>query len=126
MASMRADEVWWRLLVSAGEDYQSLNEALWEFGLPDHATAGAPDVATVKATLRRLVADGLVRLYWCAEVYGDVTPVPADEQLAVLDDERHWRVPQQGETGVRYTTTPAGDEALRQRPAGVPEARGGR
>ena len=121
MNPMSADEVRWRLLISAGEDYKNLYEALWEFGLPDHATAQSPDIDTVKTTLERLVSDGLVRLYWCAEVYGDMTPVAAAEQSAVFDDEHNWRIPQQGETGVRFTTTPAGDDALRHRPEGLPD-----
>jgi len=117
MDPISADDVRWRLLLSASEDYTSLYEALWEFGLPDHATGSSPDIDTVRATLRDLVADGLVRLYWCGEVYGDMTPVPADGQLTVLEDEHNWRIPQQGEIGVRYTTTPAGDKAVMQPPA---------
>jgi hypothetical protein len=78
-------------------------------------------VDTVKATLERLISEGLVRLYWCAEVYGDMTPIPVDEQLAVFADEHNWRIPQEGETGVRFTTAPAGDEALRHRPEGLPD-----
>jgi hypothetical protein len=113
MNPMNSDELRWRLLVSAGEDYKSLYEALWEFGLPDHATAESPSVDSVKATLARLISEGLVRLYWCAEVYGDMAPIPVDEQLAIYADEHNWRIPQQGETGVRFTSTPAGDEVLR-------------
>lgn len=121
MNPMSTDEIRRRLLLSAGEDYKNLYEALWEFGLPDHATEQSPEVDTVKATLELLISEELVRLYWCAEVYGDMTPIPADEQLVVFADEHNWRIPQEGETGVRFTTTPAGDEALRHRPEGLPD-----
>jgi hypothetical protein len=117
---MSPEEVRWRLLVTAAEDYANPIEALWEFGLPDDPVDGAPDPDTIRATLRDLVAEGLVRLYWNQEVYGDPRPVPEEEQLAVLDDPSNWRLFQEGERGVRFTTTPAGDEAVGRRPPGVP------
>lgn len=116
---MSAAEVRWRLLVLAAEDYSNLVEAWWDFGLPEGPVPGAPDQQAVRAALRELVVEGLVELYWCAEVYGDMEPVAPAEQLAVFDDDGNWRLFQEGERGVRFTTSAAGDEAVGHRPPDV-------
>lgn len=119
---MSEAEVRWRLLLLAAEDYANLIEALWEFGLPDEPVAGAPAPEAVRATLRGLVAEGLVDLHWCEEVYGPTESIPPEQRLAAFDDDGNWRLFQQGERGVRFTTSPAGDDAVRTRPPDVPDS----
>jgi hypothetical protein len=114
----------WRLLLLAGEDHIRMVEALWEFGWPDAPVPGAPPQEAVRATLRALVAEGLVTLLWSHEDDQATAPIPADQQLAAFDDPAVWDPPEDADWVVRFTTTAAGDEALRHRPPGVPPSNG--
>ncbi len=114
---MRPAEVRWRLLVSAAEDYTPLVHALWEFGIPADPLPGAPTSDDIKAALWGLIEEGLVDLF---------VPGPDGEPRAVAaaDRPRLFITPSSWEVGtatVLYSSTAAGDEAVRTRPPDVPE-----
>jgi hypothetical protein len=114
----------WRLLLLAGEDHVRMVEALWEFGWPDDPVPGAPAPEAIRATLRRLIAEGLVTLLWSRQRDDATAPIPADQQPAAFDDPAVWEPPEDAEWIVCFTTTAAGDEALRHRPPEVPPSSG--
>ena len=116
---MTADDARWWLLVLAAEDYCSLVEALWEFGLPDNPLPGAPDEATVRTLLWDLVEQGLIGLHYCREVYGEINPVSEDDLPRVYHDPASWSEPHEGAVGIRFACTPAGDAIIRSRPVHV-------
>lgn len=118
---MTADDARWWLLVLAAEDYCSLVEALWEFGLPDSPLPGAPDEPTIRALLWDLVDEGLVGLHYCREIYGEITPVAAQDTGSVFSDPRSWTEPEEGRTGIRFSCTPAGDDLVHRRVTGTRE-----
>jgi hypothetical protein len=112
---MTADDAKWWLLVLAADDYCSLVEALWEFGLPDNPVPGAPDEATVRRLLWDLVQQDLVGLHYCREIYGDTDPVSPDDLSRVFDDPQSWAEPHEGQVGIRFACTPLGDDLVRSR-----------
>lgn len=112
---MTAEDARWWLLVLAADDYCSLVEALWEFGLPDNPLPGAPDEATVRHLLWDLVQNDLVALHYCREIYGETQPVSPEDRAKVFEDPASWAEPHEGETGIRFACTPAGDELVRSR-----------
>lgn len=114
---MTAEDARWWLLVLAAEDYCSLVEALWEFGLPDNPLPGAPDEHTVRTLLWDLVDQGLIALHYCREVYGEINPVSEVDRSKVFEDPASWAEPREGMLGIRFACTPAGDEVVHSRPA---------
>ncbi|HEX5204783.1 MAG TPA: hypothetical protein VFW27_33090 [Actinoplanes sp.] len=119
--AMSPAEVRWRLLVSAAEDYTPLFQALWEFGVPEHPRPGAPTADEVKFHLWQLIEAGLVELFHGVDDAGDFIPVLAEERTRVYLAPASWEVVENPATDVRYSTTPAGDEAVARRPDDVAE-----
>ncbi len=120
-APMSPGEVRWRLLVSAAEDYEPLFQALWEFGLPGSPQPGGPTVDQVKGTLWQLITEGLVALFRGLDARDNYVLVPPEWTASVFADPASWAEIEDPAAGVRYSTTPAGDTAVRVRPANVPE-----
>jgi len=111
----------WRLLVSAAEDVEPMFQALWEFGIPAQPKPGGPTLDQVKGALWQLIQEGLVTLFHGLDAHGDFIPVPPEWLASVYADPRSWEEREDPATDVRYSTTPAGDEAVRVRPPDVPE-----
>jgi hypothetical protein len=111
--SMSEAEVRRRLLISAAEDYEPLFHALWEFGIPADPVPGAPSASEVKATLWRLIEEGLVTLYHGQAADGDFVSVPRADLRTVFFDPRAWEVREDPADDYRYSTTPSGDAEVR-------------
>ena len=118
---MSDDEVRWRLLVSAAEDYEPLFKALWEFGVPAHPRPGAPTADEIKTALWKLVDQGLVDLFHGVDDNDDFLPVSPERRREVFQDPKSWEILEDPTVDVRYSSTPAGDAAVANRPAGLPE-----
>jgi len=101
-----------RLLVSAAEDYEPMFHALWEFGVPNNPVPGAPSADEIKAALWELIEDGLVDLFRGRTPDGDFVPVAPDRRRAAFLAPESWWVGEDPDHDVRYSTTPAGDEAV--------------
>ena len=118
---MSRDTIRWRLLVSAAEDFEPLFHALWEFGVPADPQPGAPSADEIKAVLWELIDEGLIELYQGQTPDGEFVPMGADRRPTVFQSPDSWRVYEDPANDVRYSTTAAGDEAVRRPPQGADE-----
>jgi hypothetical protein len=116
--SMSREAIRWRLLVSAAEDYEPLFHALWEFGVPADPLPGAPSEDEIKDALWELIEEGLVDLFQGQTPNGEFVPLAADRRRSVFQAADSWRAYEDPKRDVRYSTTAAGDEAVRRPPEG--------
>lgn len=96
------------------EDFHGLWEYPWEVGgaLDDWPQLIEEGMALqlARSLLIVCLADDLIRLHWCEEPYGIMSPISTAEAIVVLREDEWWKQPPDGSIGVRVEATVVGED----------------
>ncbi|WP_162943632.1 hypothetical protein [Arthrobacter celericrescens] len=101
------------ILWLAIEDYSGLWEAAWQLQA-DHPDFDSTQTAKrAKSVVNELLERGFVRLYRCQEPYGELSVIDNGQVPEVLAEPANWNEPGPESISIRFSATPAGEEAIR-------------